>query len=235
MLIKIDAAQLEFRVATWLSNDPIAIEEILSGKDIHSANQAHFNLPDRLTSKIYLFRTIFRGSGWSFANDPDFRHVSSDADYWDDVNEKFYKKYKGLDAWHKKLAQLVVARKPIVSPFGRIWMIPMRDDGNIPWTTLSNYPVQGSGADLMMIARLSLARRLAGLTKRTKMISTVHDDIKLDAPDDEVELVAKTAYEVFDDIPKNVKKIFGVTLPIPFPGEVSVGKNLKTMEKYPQC
>lgn len=235
MLIKIDAAQLEWRTAVWLSGDPVGIQEILDKEDVHSKNEKLFELPSRLIAKIYLFRTIFRGTGWSFANDPAFRHVSSDADYWDDVNEKFYKKYKGLDAWHKKLAQLVVARKPIVSPLGRTWLIPMRDDGSIPWTTLSNYPVQGSGADLMMIARLSLARRLAGLTKRTKLISTVHDDIKLDAPDDEVEIVAKTAYEVFDDIPKNVKKIFGVTLPIPFPGEVSVGKNLKTMEKYPQC
>ena len=231
MLIKIDAAQLEFRVATWLSMDPVAIQEINSGADIHSNNQHAFNLPDRLTAKVYLFRTIFRGSGWSFANDPAFNHVSDDPDYWDDVNKKFYTKYKGLDQWHHKLAKLSAEQTPIVSPLGREWLV-LPKDGKLQWTVFTNYPVQGTGADLMAIARISLANRLKRMRLRTLLVSTVHDDIKCDAPDDEVERVANTAIEVFKDIPKNVKRLFNVDLPIPFPGEVSVGKDLLNMEKY---
>lgn len=121
-----------------------------------------------------------------------------------------------------------------MSPLGREWLVPLRDDGSIPWTVLSNYPVQGSGADLMMIGRLSLFSRLKkgfnGQSMRAKLVSTVHDDIKLDVPDEEVDHVVRTAYEVFDDIPKNVKKLFNVELPIPFPGEVSIGYELQ--EKY---
>jgi DNA polymerase I len=232
VLVKIDAAQLEWRTAVWLSNDRVGIEEINTGADIHSLNEKHFNLPSRLIAKIYLFRTIFRGSGWSFANDPAFSHVSSSPDFWDEVNKKFYAKYKDLDAWHLKLSHLVVANKPIVSPFGREWLVPMLKDGSIPWTTLSNYPVQGTGADLMMIARISLWNRLKRGGFRSLMVSTVHDDIKVDAPDDEVDAVAKMAIQVFDDLPGNVKKLFNIVLPIPFPGEVSVGKDLLNMEKY---
>jgi DNA polymerase I-like protein with 3'-5' exonuclease and polymerase domains len=232
MLIKIDAAQLEWRTAVWLSNDKVGIDELNSGADIHSLNEKAFNLPSRLIAKIYLFRTIYRGNGWSFANDPAFSHVSSSADFWDKVNEKFYKKYKDLDAWHTRLANLVTTGKPIVSPFGREWLIPMRPNGDIPWTTLTNYPVQGTGADLMTVARISLHNRMRSFGLKSLMVSTVHDDIKVDAPDNEIEQVAGIALKVFDDIPVNVKKLFNVDLPIRFPGEVSVGKDLLNMEKY---
>lgn len=232
MLIKIDAAQLEWRTAVWLSGDKTGIDEINSKADIHELNRTAFTLPTRLIAKTYLFRTIFRGTGYSFSRDPNFTHVSSDPDYWDDVNTRFYQKYHGLDKWHKQLAQIVAARKTIVGPTGRIWKIEPMPDGKLPWPVFTNYPVQGTGADLMMVARISLWNRLRSMRLRTLLVSTVHDDLKLDSPDEEVEIVAKTAYQVFDDIPKNFKKLFNIDLPIPFPGEVSVGRDLLNMESY---
>jgi DNA polymerase I-like protein with 3'-5' exonuclease and polymerase domains len=231
MLIKIDSAQLEWRTAVWLSGDEVGIKEINSGADIHALNQGAFNLPTRLISKKYLFSTIFRASGWSFANNPEFNHVSTDSDYWDDVAVKFYSKYKGLDAWHHRLAKMCAEHTPIVSPFGREWLV-LPKDGKLPWTVFTNYPVQGTGADLMTIARVSLWNRLKAHGMRFLVVSTVHDDIKVDATDDEVERVADIALQVFKDIPMNVKKLFNVDLPIPFPGEVSIGRDLKNMENY---
>lgn len=237
MLIQIDAAQLEWRGAVWLSNDQTGIKEINEKQDAHTANQKAFNLPDRNTAKTYLFRTIFRGSGWSFANDAAFQHVSNDPAFWDDVNAKFYKKYHGLDKWHHLLAQTVAARRPIVSPLGREWLIPMNKDkfGNdqIPWTTLSNYPVQGTCADIMTVARVTLMRRLLAIPelRMVRLVSTVHDSIVLDAPSENVEQVASIAKAAFDDLPKNFKKLFNLILPIPFPGEIKTGLNLKELEK----
>ncbi|MPM94433.1 hypothetical protein SDC9_141579 [bioreactor metagenome] len=86
----------------------------------------------------------------------------------------------------------------------------------------------------MMIARLSLFRRLRQAGSKALMISTVHDDIKLDVPDDELDFVASTTLKVFEDLPKNVEAIFGVKLPISFPGEAYYGKDLLTMEDYVQ-
>lgn len=234
MLVQADAAQLEWRTALFLSKDPTGIREILEGQDTHSLNQQAFALPSRLIAKIYLFRTIFRGSGWSFANDPDFMHVSSDPDFWDGVNAKFYRKYNKLDQWHKELSQLVAQRKPIVTPLGREWLILPRDDGKLPWTVFSNYPVQGTGADLMMVARISLRRRMQALGLRSLLVSTVHDSIVVDCVNEEVDTVVKLLYQVFDDLPKNVMKLFGVDLIIPFPCEVKVGPNLHHMNKVPK-
>jgi DNA polymerase I-like protein with 3'-5' exonuclease and polymerase domains len=227
-----------------LSGDQVGIDEINSGADIHEGNKVAFNLPTRLIAKTYLFRTIFRGNGWSFANDPNFSHVSTDPDYWDDINNQFYCKYRGLDEWHNRLKDVVIRGQPIVGPTGRFWKIPMKEYQkknwktgklenvlDIPWTTLSNYPVQGTGADIMKVARISLWNRLKKTTTGSLLVSTVHDDLKLDVPDNELDFVINTALEVFDDLPKNFKKLFNVDMPIPFPGEVSVGKDLLNMEK----
>jgi hypothetical protein len=137
-----------------------------------------------------------------------------------------------LDEWHKSLSREVAAGRPIISPTGRHWKILPLPDGKLPWTVFTNYPVQGTGADIMKVARISLWNRMRALGTRGRLISTVHDDLKADVPDSEVDLVAKTAIQVFDDLPKNFKKLFNIDLPIPFPGEVSVGPNLLNMEKY---
>jgi DNA polymerase I len=230
MLIKVDAAGLEWRVLTWLANDPTALKEINDGIDFHSENQKYFGLPSRLIAKVYLFRTIYRGSGWAFSKDPDFSRISDDPDYWDNINTLFYRKYRGIDECHTQWAQCVAARTPIISPLGREWLILPKEDGKLPWTVFTNYPVQGTGADIVMIARLSLHRRLKEGKFRSVLIGTVHDDIRIDSPEEEVDSVAQMCYNVFDDIPKNVKRIWGIDLPLKFPGEVYKGKNLKELE-----
>lgn len=231
MLIQCDASQLEWRVAVEYSKDPIGIKEIVDQLDIHSNNEKELQLPSRLIAKIFLFRTIFRGSGWSFANDPAFQHVSADPNYWDERNKRFYIKYKELDNLHIKWAQTVAAKAPIRGISGREWFVPMKIDKNglpkMPWTDLTNWPVQGTGADIMAVARISLRNRLKKYKmEKIKLISTVHDSIVADSPDDQVQATANLMYEVFDDLPKNFKKLFNYEMVIPFPCGVKAGTNL---------
>ena len=223
-------------VALELSQDPVGIQEVLNKEDTHSLNEKAFSLPSRLIAKIYLFRTIFRGSGWSFANDPNFMHVSSDPAYWDNVNEKFYEKYNGLDKKHKEWAQLVASGKSITSPLGRFWPIEMGVDkkGNIfiPWTILTNYPVQGTGTDVMTIARIVFAKRLAQRGwKQVLLVSSVHDSIVVDAPADMLKPVAQLFHEVFDDLQANIWRTFKYKWVVPLACEVKYGPNMKSMKK----
>ena len=226
MLIQCDAAQLEWRVALELSQDITGINEVLNKEDTHSKNQIAFELPSRLIAKIYLFRTIFRGSGWSFANDPNFMHVSSDPKYWDAVNEKFYSKYSGLDAKHKEWAQQVINGQSIVGPLGREWPIKMAVDqrGNpkIPWTVLSNYPVQGTGADVMMLARIVFYKRLQkkSYSSSVLLVSSVHDSIVVDVPAQYLQEITNLFHQVFDDLQINIKRAFGYDWKVPLACEV---------------
>jgi len=235
MLIQCDASQLEWRTALELSKDWTGINEIIGGEDTHAKNQEAFGLPSRLIAKIFLFRTIFRGSGWSFANDPDFMHVSTSSNFWDDMNEKFYKKYSELDKTHHRWKDIVMSGKPIVGPLGREWTITIhrdfRGEIKIPWTTLSNYPIQGTGADIMTLARLSANRRIKEAGIEARLISTVHDSICWDAHNKDLQQITDICYQVFDDLPKNIWKIFGYNWETPMTCEAKAGPNMKDQQK----
>lgn len=237
MLVSIDAGQIEWRAAVELSGDKVGLEELAENKDMHTINQAAFNLPSRHVAKIYLFRTIFRGTGFSFAHDPQFSHVSSSPKFWDNINQLFYEKYYGLNAWHHKLAQIVSTGRSIITPFGREWVIEMARDRHgelkIPWTTLANYPVQGTSADVMMLVRLELRRRLQAAKIPCVWVSTVHDSIVLDLPNSEdIQQVTNIAYDVFADLPKLILQIFKYEWKAPMTCEVVAGPNMQDMVEY---
>lgn len=233
MLVSCDAAGLEWRTVVELSRDSVALGEIVGGADTHSLNQVAFDLPSRLIAKTYLFRTIFRGSGYAFANDPQFMHVSTSPQFWDDVGEKFYNKYSGINAKHNEWKDLVVSGQPLVGPTGRQWDIAMGRDkqGNIkiPWTILTNYPVQGTGADVMMVARISFARRLKLSGIPALLISTVHDSIVVDCQKKYVQSVVNLFYQVFEDLVDNIRKIFKYDWQVPLGCEVKVGMDMLNM------
>ena len=164
--------------------------------------------------------------------DNEFKHVSTDPDFWDKKNEGFYSKYSEIDQCHQRWKSQVMNGKKIIGPSGREWQIPPRDDGSVPWTTLTNYPVQGTGADLMAIARVSLRNRLKTGKLKSQLISTVHDSLVADCPPEEKEAVAEAMYKTFDNLLPNMKKLWNVDSPIPFPCEIKIGNNLGEMSKY---
>jgi DNA polymerase I-like protein with 3'-5' exonuclease and polymerase domains len=227
---------LEWRTLLELSRDETGIREVLEQQDAHSLNEKAFNLPSRLIAKIYLFRTIYRGQGWSFANDPDFMHVSADPKFWDNIGDLFYKKYHGVDKCHKMWADMVTKGLAIEGPFGRDWKIEMKrnkrtNNLEIPWTTLTNYPVQGTGADIMMFARISFARRLKASGLSAILVSTVHDSILVDCPKpEEYQNIVNLFHQVFDDIPRNIKKVFNYDWVLPMSCECKIGKDMKNMK-----
>jgi DNA polymerase I-like protein with 3'-5' exonuclease and polymerase domains len=144
MLIKADGKALEWRVAVELSGDKVGLQEILDGVDSHADNQQRFGLPSRLIAKTYLFRLIYGGSAYSYANDPNFSSVSKSEKFWQRVIDETYSKYKGLAEWHKKLVQQVSQTGFIRTPFGREYHYkPDRRRGELVWprTTILNYPV----------------------------------------------------------------------------------------------
>lgn len=242
MLIKVDAKALEWRVAAYLSQDAVAIEEIKNGVDIHEENRKHFNLPSRLIAKTFIFRLIFGGTEYSYAKDPEFTEVSRDPEFWKEIIDGTYRKYSGLARWHEDLVRRAISDGCITTPTGRRFTFSSYRDnrGNLKWprTTILNYPVQGTSADLMMIARISAKKRLKKYGDRVLLVNTVHDSIELDVNlgvDKDYELcynVCTVLEEVFKDIPSNFKKLYKEEFNVPLLGEVSFGNNLLNMKEF---
>lgn len=237
MIIQADAKALEWYTAVWLAQDKIGIQEILDGVDLHTENQKAFGLPSRLIAKKYLFRTIYRGSAYAFSKDPEFAQTSSSVRYWEDIGEKFYSKYHGLNKQHEVWARTVASGKPILGPQGREWFFDMRinkrtGDSELPWTTLTNYPVQGTGHDIMAIIRVSFFNRFRKQQIKGRLIGTIHDSILVDVEDEEVHRTVKLFEECFADMPTNFERMFGVQPNIPLKCECSVGHDMNSSKEY---
>ena len=234
MLLQADAKALEWVCASYLSKDKIAYDEIWNNVDQHTDNQNRFGLPSRLIAKTFVFRLIYGGSAYSYANDNNFTDVSTSESFWQNVIDEFYTKYKGLGQWHKEIVATAMKDRKITMPTGRVYNYePEVKYGKVKWprTKILNYPVQGLGADLMAIARVSLSNRLKDM-KDVKLINTVHDSIIVDFDSkvwDNISIV-KIVDKCFTDIPLNFKKLFGVKFNLPMRVECQVGSDWGNME-----
>lgn len=225
MLVNVDAKALEILVAAYLSQDKILCKEIISGSDLHAENMIAFGLPSRLIAKVLNFRILYGGTEYSFSNDPDFTSVSTSEKYWKEKIDAFYTKYQGINSWHTKIIQEATSTGKLIGPTGRIWKFSPDQKGNWPITRIKNYPVQGLGADLMCLARVSFARRFKESGIPGVLISTIHDSIVVDVPVKYVDQVCQLFIDVFNDIPMNFERIFGVPFTLPTRCEVSYGPN----------
>lgn len=232
MLLQADATGLEIRIAAFLSQDETLIKELVDELDIHTDNQNRFGLPSRLIAKIFVFRLLYGGSAYSYANDPEFMSISKSEKYWQDVIDAYYEKYKGIKKWHVKLIREAVETGKVISPTGREYRFQMYN-GNYKDTQIKNYIVQGTGADIMALTRVSFFNRLKRLNyKDCLLVNTVHDSIVLDINEKvcDTRVIAQTLHEVFADIPKNFEKLFLSPFNVPMTCEVLMGKDWENME-----
>ena len=101
----------------------------------------------------------------------------------------------------------------------------------IPEPQVKNYPVQGFGADIMSIIRVSFARRFKEAGIKGVIINTVHDSIVVDVIDNDVSRVAQLFKEVFRDASKNISRVFQIDFDLTVRCEIEVGVNQGEMEK----
>jgi DNA polymerase I-like protein with 3'-5' exonuclease and polymerase domains len=229
-IVQVDAGQIEWRAAVFLSDDAVGRKELEDGVDMHTVNQALYKLPERVTAKRFLFKLIYGASAYGYSQDPEFTHVSTKEKFWQNVIDKTYEKYPGLYRWHVGLVQTAIATGKIVVPSGREF--EFHDAANPrERPKILNYPCQGFSADIMMIARISAYRRLKSLSD-VKFVGTIHDSLVLDISAKHLDFVCNTLYTVFDDLAGNVSKMFNIDFNVPLTSEVEYGPNLGDMQEW---
>lgn len=223
-IVQIDAGQIEWRAAVYLSQDDVGKKELHAGFDIHTDNMKCYRLPERVVAKKFQFKLIYGASAFGYANDPEFTHVSTSEKFWQGVIDKAYEKYPGLYRWHVNLVKTATETGRIVVPSGREFIF--HDAANPrERPKILNYPCQGFSADIMMIARVSAFRRLKAV-KDVKFVGTIHDSLVLDVSENNLDFVCSTLYSVFNDLAGNVSKMFNIDFNVPLTSEVTYGPTL---------
>jgi DNA polymerase I len=235
VIVNVDFKSLEVVTAAWLSQDEVMMNEIKAGTDMHEANRVAFNLPSRLVAKVLKFRILYGGTAFSFSKDPDFTPVSKNVGFWEDVIDKYYNKYRGLKKWHDQIIREATTTGYVISPFGRSFKFEMvkKYNGDMVWpvTDIKNYPVQGTGADIVCMSRVMIHKKFNRANLKSKLISTVHDSIVADVTLDEVDTVCKIFSDEIAKTPEYLTKYFGCDFNLPLVGEVSVGPNMLDLQE----
>ena len=215
-----DFAQLEFRTAAFLAQDKTAMDEIATGFDVHSYTAKVITdagePTTRQEAKAHTFAPLFGATGYG--------RSKAVAAYY----EHFTEKYKGVAAWHKKLADEAVRFQKITNVSGRQYAFPdvtRRGNGSVShFTMIKNYPVQGfATGDVVPVVLNEMYRRLKPL--QSCLVNSVHDSVVIDVHPDEEQQVIQIIYDLNDGLNELVEEAYGVAMNVPLLLEAKIGPN----------
>ena len=221
-IMEADFAQLEFRVAAFLSQDMTAIDEVTTGFDVHSYTAqviSDAGQPmSRQEAKAHTFAPLYGASG--------FGRSQAEAAYY----QQFTTKYSGIAKWHEALAKEALNTGKITTPSGREFAFPdvtrRRFGGVTYFTQIKNYPVQSfATADIVPISLIYIDKLLTANKLRSCVVNTVHDSIVLDVHPQEKETVLKVIRTANDRLIDIVNRKWDIDFNIPLLLEAKIGPN----------
>jgi DNA polymerase I-like protein with 3'-5' exonuclease and polymerase domains len=221
-IMEADFAQLEFRVAAFLSQDKTAIDEVTTGFDVHSytakvITDAGQSI-SRQEAKAHTFAPLYGASG--------FGRTPAEAAYY----EQFTKKYSGIGKWHKELAREALATGKIKTPSGREFVFPdvtRRANGSVTYfTQIKNFPVQSfATADIVPISLIYIDKLLGVNKMQSCIVNTVHDSIVIDVHPEEKDKVLRIINAANDRLLAIVNKKWKLDFNVPLLLEAKIGPN----------
>ena len=219
-IMEADFAQLEFRVAAFLSQDETAIKEVTEGFDVHSYTAQVISEAGQATSrqeaKAHTFAPLYGATG--------FGRTPAEAAYYTHFTEK----YKGIARWHRELAKEVLSTRKIRTPSGREFSfkdVVRRRDGTVTnFTAIKNYPVQSfATADIVPAVLIEIDKKLAPL--QSMIVNSVHDSIVIDVHPDEERLIVETIAQINSELTNIINNKFNINFNVPLLLEAKMGVN----------
>ena len=229
VLLSVDYSQIELRIVAHLSGDEAMLNAFHEGQDIHSATAAAIlNVPlddvakeQRRHAKAINFGLIYGMSAFGLSRSADITLAEAE-NFVKAYFQQFPKVKAYLDTIRKRAAQDGFVQ----TMFGRKRYFPnlqhppthqirMREEREA-----INAPIQGSAADIIKRAMLSLPETLVKKGLKAKLLLQVHDELVLECPQAELALTAAIVQEVMEK---------AADLSIPLETDAAYGNNWAEM------
>ncbi|MFH1559986.1 MAG: DNA polymerase I [Chloroflexota bacterium] len=203
-LLAADYSQIELRVLAHLSEDKDLVDAFLRDEDIHAATASQVYgvaldavTPDmRRIAKIMNFGVIYGLSAYGISQQTDLPR-----DEGARFIEGYFSRYPGIREYLE--ATKAQARKLgyLETVCGRRRYIPEVNSSNYQVRQAAermavNMPVQGTAADIIKLAMISIDRRMQQENMRSKMILQVHDELIFEVPEEEMEAMRALVLEL---------------------------------------
>lgn len=197
VLLAADYSQIELRIIAALSEEETMMNAFKNGEDIHASTAAKvFNIPldevtreQRSNAKTVNFGIIYGVSAFGLSNQTDLSRSEAK-----ELIDTYYETYPKLKAY--MAAQVDFARdngyvETVLSRRRYLKDINSRNAvvRSAAERNAVNAPIQGSAADIIKLAMISIYKRFEKENFKSKMLLQVHDELVFDAHKDELEII----------------------------------------------
>ena len=224
VIVSADYSQIELRIMAHISGDASLLKAFADGEDVHKATAseifgvslAEVTSEQRRYAKVINFGLIYGMSAFGLAGNLGIER-SAAQNYID----RYFQRYPGVAQYMADTRTKAKAHGYVETVFGRrLWLAeinspngPRRQGAE---RAAINAPMQGTAADLIKLAMIAVQQWLEADQLQSKMIMQVHDELVLEVPESELELVKTKLPALMAGVAQ---------LNVPLLAEVGVGHN----------
>ena len=221
-LLAADYSQIELRIMAHLSQDAGLLDAFAQGLDIHRATAAEVfgesieTVQDdqRRSAKAINFGLIYGMSAFGLANQLGISRASAQ-----EYIDLYFDRYPGVQDYMERTRSFAADEGYVETLFGRRLYLPeikasnyMRRQG--AERQAINAPMQGTAADIIKRAMVTVDRWLTDREPASRMIMQVHDELVLEVPEGDVDRVGAGVSQLMSD---------AASLAVPLVVKVGVG------------
>ena len=219
-----DYSQIELRLMAHFSQDAHMLAAFRNGQDIHAATAARiYGLPieqitkdQRRKAKTANFGIIYGISAFGLAQQLDCSRAEAKQ-----LIDDYFAAFPSVIRYIESQKELARQRGYAETLFGRKRYLPDINSQNATVRSFAernavNAPIQGTAADIIKMAMVSIHRRLKAEGLQAQMIMQVHDELNFNVPVAEVDRVREIVVGEMQN---------AVHLSIPLIAECGVGEN----------
>jgi len=226
-IVSADYSQIELRIMAHLSQDEGMLKAFANNEDIHRHTAAEIfgvetdavDNEQRRYAKVINFGLIYGMSAFGLAQNLNIERSAAQS-----YIERYFTRYPGVREYMQNTREIAKQKGYVETYFGRrLWVPEINSANGIRRAGAEraaiNAPMQGTAADLIKLAMIAVDKWLKDGKLHSKLIMQVHDELVLEVPESELELVKTTLPQLMQHVAK---------LDVPLLAEVGVGNNWET-------
>jgi len=223
-IVSADYSQIELRIMAHLSQDSGMLTAFANNEDIHRATAAEVfgvekesvDSEQRRYAKVINFGLIYGMSAFGLAQNLNIERSAAQS-----YIERYFARYPGVRQYMEDTRAIAKAQGYVETYFGRRLWVPEINSPNGQRRAGAeraaiNAPMQGTAADLIKLAMIAVQNWLVSEHLQSKLIMQVHDELVLEVPESELEIVKAKLPELMQGVAK---------LDVPLLAEVGVSNN----------
>jgi DNA polymerase-1 len=226
ILISADYSQIELRIVAAISGDSNMCEAFKNGKDIHTATAAKvFGVAEdavtkemRYKAKSVNFGIIYGQGAFGLAENLGISRTEAK-----EIIDNYKKEFSGITQYMEDTIQFAQKNGYVETLMGRKRWLKDINSSNFTVRGFAernaiNSPIQGTAADMIKLAMISIHQEMKEKKMASKMILQVHDELVFDALPEELSLLEPL-------ILNNMKRALPLPNQVPLEAELGTGKN----------